>query len=169
MLGFAPGRLPALAMAAALAATSAASPPPPPPPGYAVVAALSDEFDGPALDAAKWSPRSPGWPGRAPGLFDEANVVVEGGMLQLWARAARRNASWPPGYDNYTTAAVHSIAVQREGLFEIRWRSGSSGISSSYWLHTNNGTAWTEIDVFETTGATNAAPGARCARRGPGA
>jgi hypothetical protein len=32
-------------------------------------------------------------------------------------------------------------------------------ISSSFWLHDNNGTAWTEIDVFETTGVTNPARG----------
>ena len=138
---------------------SAAPPPPPPPPGYVSIDALSDEFEGDALDASKWLAHSPGWPGRAPGLFEPANVVVGGGALQLWARAARRNASWPTGYDNYTTAAVHSVARTRLGYLEIRWRSGSSGISSSFWLHDNNGTAWTEIDVFETTGVTNAAPG----------
>merc|ERR1711966_502729 len=36
---------------------------------------------------------------------------------------------------------------------EIRWRSGSSAISSSWWFHQNAGGAWTEIDVFETTGS----------------
>ena len=77
-------------------------------------------------------------------------------MLQLWAHAAKRNASWPPRYDNYTTAAVHSLTRVREGYFEVRWRSGSSGISSSWWLHDNSGkTTWTEIDVFETSGASN--------------
>jgi hypothetical protein len=65
--------------------------------------------------------------GRQPGLFARENVVVKDGSLQLWARAARRNASWPAGYDNYTTATVRSAATVREGLFEIRWRSGSSG------------------------------------------
>jgi beta-glucanase (GH16 family) len=130
---------------------------PTPIPGYIPIPALSDEFDGTALDPAKWDTRDPGWPGRQPGLFDPANVVVGGGTLQLWARAARRNASWPAGYDNYTTSAVHSIATVRLGFFEIRWRSGSSGISSSWWFHANNGTTWTEIDVFETTGTTNPA------------
>ena len=143
----------------ALSRPAAAVAAPPPPPGYIVIPELSDEFDGDALDQAKWAPRDEGWLGRPPGLFAPANVIVGGGHLQLWARAARRNASWPAGYDNYTTSAVHSLARVRLGFFEVRWRSGSSGISSSWWLHEGNGTAWTEIDVFETTGATNAAPG----------
>ena len=130
------------------------------PPGYEPIPELSDEFDGPVLDATKWSTNRQviSWPGRAPGLFDPTNVVVSNGSLQLWARAARRNASWPAGYDNYTTAAVRSLASVRGGFFQARWRSGSSGVSSSWWFHTNNGTTWTEIDVFETTGATNMTP-----------
>lgn len=140
------------------AAAAASAPAPTPLPGYALNDALSDEFDSETgLNASKWGP-SPHWPGRQPGLFDPANVVVGGGHLQLWARAAKRNASWPAGFDNYTTAAIHSYATQQEGFFEIRWRSGSSGISSSWWFHDNNSTAWTEIDVFETTGTTNPAP-----------
>ena len=150
----------ALLLASAASASAASPAPGPTPlPGYTLVQALSDEFSGSELDAAKWESRSPGWPGRQPGLFDSANVQVAGGQLQLWARAARRNASWPAGYDNYTTAAVHSLATQRLGYFEIRWRSGSSAISSSWWMHANNGTMWTEIDMFETTGATNPARG----------
>ena len=129
----------------------------PPLPGYEPIAELSDEFDGTALDPAKWStdPSIVLWPGRAPGLFEPSNVRVSNGTLQLWAQPATRNASWPAGYDNYTTAAVRSLAYVQNGYFEIRWRSGSSGISSSWWFHDNNGTTWTEIDVFETTGTTN--------------
>jgi beta-glucanase (GH16 family) len=130
-----------------------------PPPGYEPIAELSDEFDGTALDRTKWSTDRAvvGWAGRRPGLFDPANVAVRDGALQLWARPARRNASWPEGFDNYTTAAVHSLARVREGYFEVRWRSGGSGVSSSWWLHQRAGGAWTEVDVFETTGATNGA------------
>jgi beta-glucanase (GH16 family) len=130
-----------------------------PPPGYTIFEALSDEFSGSSLDASKWIAKDPGWPGRQPGLFDPANVIVENGSLQLWARAAKRNDSWPAGYDNYTTSAIHSQAMIHQGYFEIRWRSGSSGISSSFWFHNNNGTAWTEIDVFETTGTDNPTKG----------
>ena len=131
---------------------------PPAPPGYELISELSDEFDGDMLDAAKWStsPSVISWAGRAPGLFDGAeNVRLADGKLQLWAHAAKRNASWPAGFDNYTTSAVRSLHSVRGGYFEIRWRSGSSGISSSWWFHTNNGSTWTEIDVFETTGTDN--------------
>ena len=134
---------------------SAASPPAPSPtplPGYVLLNELSDEFNAAVLDSAKWSTAQVGWRGRQPGLFDPANVIVANGALQLWARSAKRTATWPPGYDNYTTSAVHSLAHVRLGFFEIRWRSGSSGISSSFWFHQNNGSTWTEIDVFETTG-----------------
>ena len=147
-----------LALIVGAAAAAAAVPAPTPLPGYVLNADLSDEFQGSELNASKWGP-SPHWPGRAPGLFDPSNVVVQDGTLQLWARAARRNSSWPAGFDNYTTAAIHSLAKQQLGFFEIRWRSGSSSISSSWWLHDNNGSAWTEIDVFETTGVTNPARG----------
>ena len=130
---------------------------PPAPPGYVAIPELSDEFDGDSLDATKWStdPHVISWPGRAPGLFEPSNVQVAGGKLQLWARPARRNDSWPAGFDNYTTSAVRSLAAVKEGYFEIRWRSGASGISSSWWFHDHDshGT-WTEIDVFETTGTT---------------
>ena len=128
---------------------------PTPLPGYELNELISDEFNSDSgLNLTKWGP-SPHWRGRQPGLFDTSNVVVGGGYLQLWARAAKRNNSWPAGYDNYTTAAIHSFATQQQGFFEIRWRSGSSGISSSWWFHDNNGSSWTEIDVFETTGQTN--------------
>ena len=145
-----------LPVALVLASRTAAAyaPSPTPLPGYALNEALSDEFSASSLEKSKWGP-SPHWPGRAPGLFDPSNVIVGGGHLQLWARAAKRNASWPAGFDNFTTAAIHSRSTQRLGFFEIRWRSGSSGISSSWWFHDNNGSAWSEIDVFETTGATN--------------
>lgn len=93
-----------------------ARPPAPTPlPGYTLNVDLSDEFEGTTLNSSKWGP-SPHWPGRQPGLFDPSNVVIGGGALQLWARAAKRNASWPAGYDNYTTAAIHSLATQQHGL-----------------------------------------------------
>jgi len=138
-----------------------------PPEGYIPLSSLSDEFTGSSLDTSKWLAKDPGWPGRQPGLFDPNNVVVQNGTLQLWARAAKRNDSWPEGYDNYTTSAIHSIAMVHQGYFEIRWRSGSSGISSSFWFHKNNGTSWTEIDVFETTGTDNLSKGGALASQLP--
>ena len=117
-------------------------------------APLTDEFDTNALDTTRWStaPRDIGWAGRAPGLFDPTNTAVADGTLLLGARAARRNASWPAGFDNFTTSAVHSVNRTAHGYFEVRSRSGSSCISSSFWFHQNSGGSWTEIDVFESTG-----------------
>ena len=125
---------------------------------------LSDEFNGNKLDGKKWStdPRVVGWAGRKPGLFSAANVRVENGTLKLFAREAHRNASWPEGFDNFTTAAIHSIAHTSQGYFEVKSRSGSSSISSSFWFHQNDGKgSWTEIDVFESVGgnAPHAVPG----------
>lgn len=145
-------------LASATTTAAASTTTPPTIPGYTLVPELSDEFEGEGgLDESKWCsiPGCLHWPGRQPGLFDPTNVVVQGGALQLWARSAHRNSSWPPGYDNYTTSAIHSKATIHQGYFEIKWKSGSSAISSSWWFHNNNGSAWTEIDVFETTGVDN--------------
>ena len=149
-------RVPAALTAALLLATVslAAAVAPPAPAGYEAIAALSDEFDGDSLDKTKWDLDTSHWRGRQPGLFDPSNVAVADGHLQLWARAAKRNSSWPSGYDNFTTSTVRSVAAVKEGFFEIRWRSGSSGISSSWWFTGgNDATGRVEIDVFETTGA----------------
>lgn len=129
-------RVPAALTAALLLATVslAAAVAPPAPAGYEAIAALSDEFDGDSLDKTKWDLDTSHWRGRQPGLFDPSNVAVADGHLQLWARAAKRNSSWPSGYDNFTTSTVRSVAAAKEGFFEIRWRSGSSGISSSWWF-----------------------------------
>jgi beta-glucanase (GH16 family) len=148
---------PALLLAAAAALlqtlTQASAAAPPAPPGYAAIPELSDEFESGALDASKWDLDTSRWRGRQPGLFDPANVLVADGHLQLWARAAKRNESWPEGFDNFTTSTVRSFAAVKGGYFEIRWRSGSSGISSSWWFTGGNDTTGrVEIDVFETTG-----------------
>ena len=90
-----------------------------PPPGYEAIPELSDEFDGTALDQFKWSTNQSvvGWPGRRPGLFDANNVIVSGGFLQLWAKAAHPNltAVW----DTWKTIE-HCTAKQKVGcVFDI--------------------------------------------------
>ena len=125
------------------------------PPGkWAVFAPLTDEFDEPALNLEKWSTEV-GWAGRKPGLFSPTNVRVEDGKLKMFAREAHRNASWPLGFDNFTTSAIHSRSRTSQGYFEVQSRTGSSAISSSFWFHQNDGNGtWTEIDVFESVGST---------------
>ena len=117
-------------------------------------APMSDEFDGAELNSSKWSTDYRQWAGRQPGLFDASNVKVANGSLTLLAQSGHRNSSWPVGYDNYTTSALHSVDKTLHGYFEVRSRSGSSSISSSWWFHLNDGAGtWTEIDVFESEGS----------------
>ena len=120
---------------------------------------LTDEFSGDKLNYTKWSTsyKDLGWYGRPPGLFLPSNVEVENGFLTMYAKAAKRNSSWPKGYDNFTTSAIHSIDRTSKGYFEVRSRSGSSSISSSFWFHQNDGTSWTEIDVYESMGENRSA------------
>ena len=112
-----------------------------------------DEFSSPTLNLSKWE-YSLQWNGRQPGLFSPENVVMgSGGNLELWARSAHRNASWPAGYDNYTTSYLQTTNTTAQGYFEVRSRSGNSSISSSFWLHASDGQGtWTEIDLYESTG-----------------
>lgn len=71
--------------------------------------------------------------------MDAKNAVLNASMEKL-------------GYANYTTCAMHSTDKTSYGYFEIRSKTGSGQVSSSWWFHDNNGTEWTEIDVFESTG-----------------
>lgn len=115
---------------------------------------MSDEFDGDALDAAKWSPIHPRWKGRQPALFWDRNVRVAEGELQLIMR--KEEAPGMPraqGYHDYTSAVVISLEKVLYGYFEVRAKPMNSAGSSSFWFA---GTAdgWrTEIDVFEIGGA----------------
>ncbi len=66
-------------------------------------------------------------------------VQVSGGILTLRTRtAAWPNASWPAGYGNFTTSALHSLALADHGMFEVKSRSGRSCVSSSFWFHQND-------------------------------
>ena len=127
--------------------------------GWLAYAPLWDEFDGDQLDPTIWStdPHVVGWVGRQPGLFDGSNIDVRNSKLTMRARAASwPNTSWPTGFGNFTTSAIHSINQTAHGYFEVRSRSGSSSISSSFWFHQNDGAGtWTEIDVFESTGVSS--------------
>jgi hypothetical protein len=118
---------------------------------------MTDEFDGDALDAAKWLPRIPTWKGRQPALFWDKNVAVRGGQLHLTMR--KQEAPDTPrdeGYHTYTSAAVSSVGRVRYGYFEVRAKPMRSAGSSSFWFFTIEPDQWTEIDVFEIGGG---APG----------
>lgn len=119
--------------------------------------AMSDEFDGGGLDAAKWWPKNPTWLGRQPAYFYPGNVTVGDGKLHL----AMRKQEVPEmpkdkGYHTYTSAAVQSKKTVKYGYFEVKCRPMKSHGSSSFWFYNNEPKLWTEIDVFEIGGG---APG----------
>ena len=120
------------------------------------IAELTDEFEGNALDAAKWYDHNPTWKGRQPGFFATENVTVSDGKLHLTARAEDR-AGLPKGYHTFTTAAVKSKAKALYGYYEIKSRAMDSCASSAFWFYAQDKqeqemTWWTEIDVFEIGG-----------------
>lgn len=116
--------------------------------------ALSDEFDGAALDQKKWQPYLEFWKGREPARFNPDNIAVSGGRLHL----VMRRQQIPPalranGYTSYTSAAMKSRVKAGYGYYEVKARPMNSAGSSSFWF-TNTGLArqGTEIDVFEIGG-----------------
>jgi beta-glucanase (GH16 family) len=126
---------------AAEAASAAAAPP-----GY--VLAWSDEFDGEALDAEKWSYRTDSrlWSTQLP-----ANVSVSGGLLHL---AVRKEHA---GGMEYTGAGIISRRSFRHGFYQARCRMPpGKGWHSSFWMMNHDGKGGTgsgitaqELDVCE--------------------
>jgi hypothetical protein len=115
------------------------------------IAELTDEFEGPKLDAAKWYDHNPTWIGRQPALFAKSNVEVRDGKLHL-AMRKEDVAGAPKGYHTFTSAAVQSKALVRYGYFEIKARAMNSHGSSAFWFYHQTPEVWTEIDVFEIGG-----------------
>lgn len=112
---------------------------------------FSDEFNG-TFDDEKWHRHNPTWLGRQPGFFSKENVTVEDGLLKL---TARNESKGDPerGYKDFTTAAVKSKKCVRYGYFEVRSKPMNSKASSSFWFYDDDGERWTEIDVYEMSGA----------------
>ena len=122
---------------------------------------MSDEFEGRALDTAKWLVQGTGgeyqskWIGRAPSQFSTNNVRIEDGTLKIQTR-------WEPDfrfsdkadaegrkYENITTAAVISKKQFLYGYMEIKCKAADASITSSFWATGHQ----SELDVFEFIGA----------------
>ena len=118
------------------------------------IEALSDEFEGTELDASKWRPEYPGWKGRQPGRFSPHNVTVSDGKLNLTMRKEPIPKELEaPGYKDYTSAAVDSLARAHYGYYEVLVKPMNSAGSSSFWFsRTDIPKHGTEIDVFEIGG-----------------
>ncbi len=112
------------------------------------VSSLSDEFDGPALDATKWHDHDPGWKGRPTALFDPSCVRIEAGELQLLARPADNQQTLPPGF-THLSGFVKAKHERRYGFFEIRAKVLDADLVSVFWLYQHTPEEWTEIDIIE--------------------
>ncbi len=112
---------------------------------------FTDEFNGTALDNAKWDDHNPTWEGRPPGYFNPKNVDVKDGNLELWARTETL-PGLKPEYKDFTTAAVKSKDTVLYGYFEVRCKPMKSHASSAFWFYNDGKELWTEIDVFEIGG-----------------
>ncbi len=131
-----------IAVAVALSGIAVAEPPA----GYTLK--WSDEFDGAALDAAKWNFRtdSKHWSTQKP-----ENVSVADGMLRL--NVKKEDA----GDKHYTGAGVISKQTFKYGYYESRFKvPPGAGWHTSFWLQTHDGSGGTdpkataqELDVCE--------------------
>jgi beta-glucanase (GH16 family) len=117
---------------------------------------VSDEFDGTELDRTKWTVGLKWWKGRQPALFSEKNVTVSDGKLHLTMRKEKLPERLEKqGYQDYTSAALHSKVRCRYGYYEVKAKPKDSGGSSSFWfcIPGYESPDWnTEIDVFEIGG-----------------
>jgi len=127
------------------------------PPGYAL--AFNDEFNGTALNRAKWFTRYINGNETQDHLNDEQqryrdndNHVVANGVLNL---VARKVSSSDPAGVNYESGMIRSDWTARYGYFEARVKMpGGLGVWPAFWLNSDVGSdgrlAWPpEIDIFE--------------------
>jgi beta-glucanase (GH16 family) len=124
------------------------------------VPALSDEFGGESLDAAKWWDHNPGWYGRPPAPYLPENVAMKDGELQLTVKkddsleSFTRYPNQEKPYSGYSAASVTSRSVMAYGCYEIRAKVAHFGGTSAWWFAGQSKNAAgeihkTEIDVFE--------------------
>lgn len=118
-------------------------------PGWRLI--WSDEFNGSALNAAKWNAENVAWP-----YNGELEYYLPGqatvGDSQLNIKAERRNF----GGRNYVSARINTSGKfdQQYGRFEARmWVPGGQGYWPAFWLLPST-QAWPpEIDIMETIGS----------------
>ena len=114
---------------------------------------LSDEFDGTALDTARWMPKHAYWKGREPSRFEPANVSVADGRLRLRSTTERTTLDGlaDPHKDVWVSAACISSqgALAGPGFYAARMKASRLMMTSSFWLQGK----YSEIDVVEQFGA----------------
>ena len=152
--------------------------------GWVLRPDLSDEFDSGSVDLEKWfiagdpvnseqladsDGSAADWVGRAPGVFDPTNAVVQDGRLQLLIEWEPFSAMFPVldddgdpmldedcdcPYENYTVGGLVSRNSLQYGYAEIRAKAAPLPVSSAFWMIGNH----FEIDVFEMIGEAGDGP-----------
>ena len=103
-------------------------------PGYTL--AWSDEFDGAALDAAKWTYRTDS---KNLSTQKPENVVVKDGLLHLTLKKE------VAGGKNYTGAGIISRPVFKYAYYEARIKMpAGAGWHNSFWLMKHDGSGTTD-------------------------
>jgi beta-glucanase (GH16 family) len=138
-------RILSVALIAVLLPASPAAADPPTPANYTLV--FSDEFDGTAVDTAKWNYRTDV---KAYSAQRPENVSVGGGLMSI----ALKQESF--GGKNFTGGGLISRQKLRYGYYETRAKiNNGSGWHSSFWLQAGDGSTTfppdqrTEVDIFE--------------------
>lgn len=103
-------------------------------PGYKL--AWQDEFDGSALDTAKWTCRKDS---KNLSTQKPENVVVKDGLLRL---TLKKEAA---GGKNYTGAGIISVPTFKHGYYEARIKMPAGvGWHNSFWLMKHDGSGTTD-------------------------
>lgn len=137
--------------------------------GWLLNTAISDEFDGEAINHKKWLVQGHEgnyyiWKGRAPSQFAPHNIIVKDGILRI-------RSQWEPDYpfaqeayadgpnkDTYgvhegkplpvTTGAVVSKQRFLNGYMEVRSKAGYAAMTAAFWAIGYQ----QELDIYEQMG-----------------
>lgn len=122
--------------------------------GLVLNAQLSDEFNGDALDAAKWRPNHAWYAGRQPSRFTAADVWVQGGTLNIGASELPKNQKTDKVW--MSTGCVSSLLpIAGPGYYEARIKASPSPLASAFFLQIKSGQ---EVDIAENFGGSWTTP-----------
>ena len=137
--------------------------------GWLLNTAISDEFNGDAIDHDKWLVQGHEgnyyiWKGRAPSQFAPHNIILEDGHLKIRSQwepdfaFARESYADGPNNDTYgvfegkplpvTTGAVVSKQRFINGYMEVRSKAGYAAMTAAFWAIGYQ----QELDIYEQMG-----------------
>ncbi|ALM91903.1 MULTISPECIES: glycosyl hydrolase [Alteromonas] len=122
------------------------------------VDAMSDEFNGNAINLNKWQIEPVGngwmWIGRPPGLFKPENVSVSNGSMNVEVSPLEKTTELKGREYKYQGAIVRSLEAGQPGwYYEARMKANATEMSSTFWLMTkSDGVKKLELDIQECVG-----------------